>query len=152
MKQFISDRYGQRYRLIIHEDSDDCFSAELRRKGERIGKVEARFNLPDSMVIEDIEIRNDFDQSDSMIMSIMQPVERMNYRRKGLGTALLGLAIESGGRHRVKWIYGSIVQKDISKTPGLLEFYEKRGFKRVNQYPDCLANALVCIGMELLRS
>lgn len=152
MKQFISDRYSQRYQLIINEDSDDCFSAELKRKGERIGKVKARFNLPDSMVIEDIEIRNDFDQSDSVMMSIIQPVERMNYRRKGLGTALLGLAIESGRRHRVKRIYGSIVQKDIDKTPGLVEFYEKQGFKRVKQYTGCLANALVCIRMDLLRS
>jgi hypothetical protein len=83
MKKFISDRSGQKYQLIVNEDSDECFSVELRRNGERVGKVEAKFDLPDNMVIEDIEIRNDFDQSDSVMMSIMKPARQINYRGKG---------------------------------------------------------------------
>lgn len=152
MRKYILDRYGKRYQLIIHEDSNNFFSAELKRKGEWIGKIEARFNLPDIMVIEDIEIRNDFNRQESFIKFKIQPSKMKCYRHKHLGIKLLNLAIGNGKEKNVKQICGSIVQKDINKTPNLVNFYKKSGFKEVQRYPDCLANAVVYVCLDLPRS
>jgi len=149
MKQYILDRLGQRYQLIIHEDSNEFFSVELRRKGEWVGKLEADFRFPNLMMIEDIEIRNDFERTDSFMASIMQPKDKKCYRGQGLGTALLKLAIDAGKKKNLKRICGSIVRKDVDRTPDLIEFYERRGFKRISSYPGCLANALAYICMDL---
>jgi GNAT superfamily N-acetyltransferase len=149
MKQYILDRLGQRYKLIIHEDSNEFFSVELRLKGEWVGKLEADFRFPNLMIIEDIEIRNDFERTDSFMASIVQPKDKKCYRSQGLGTALLKLAVDTGKKKNLKRICGSIMRKDIDRIPNLIEFYERRGFKRISSYPGCLANALVCICMEL---
>jgi len=148
MKRFICDRYGQEYQLVVHEDSDDFFSAELRYRGEWIGKIECKFDLPDIMVVEDLEIRNDSD-SEPAFHRMRAKSNPINYRGRGLGTALLGLAVTSAKGKGVKHIYGSIVQKDINKTPNIVEFYERRGFKKVAHYPGCLANAVAYICMVL---
>ncbi|WP_324664290.1 GNAT family N-acetyltransferase [Dehalococcoides mccartyi] len=122
---------------------------ELRRKGEWVGKLEADFNFPDLMVIEDIEIRNDFQSTDSFMASIMQPKEKRCYRGQGLGTVLLKLAIGTGKKKNLKRICGSIVRKDVDRTPDLIEFYERHGFKKISSYPSCLADAIAYICLDL---
>ena len=154
MKKFISDTYGQEYRIIVHENSDDFFDAELRYEKEWVGKVVCSFRLQDAMVVEDIKIRDDSDPPESGIELILRSTARpesntRSYRRRGLGTALLKSVIDLAKKKRLKHIYGSIKQKDITITPDLVKYYEKRGFKKGSPYPNCIPNAVAYMYMDL---
>lgn len=154
MKESINDRYGQKYQILVRENSDNSFIVELRHKGEWVGMVKCMFYLPDTMVLEDIEIRDDSEPPQNIVERILQGTARpkgdtKSYRRGGLGTALLELAIDVAKKKRLKCIYGSVAQKDIGRTPNLVEWYEKRGFKKSNPYYNCIPNAAAYICMEL---
>ncbi len=154
MKKFITDRYGQKYGILVMENSNDFFIAELRHKGEWVGTVKCTFYLSDVMVLEDIEIRNDSDPPESMVEQVLRGAsslngETKNYRQRGLGTALLELAINVAKKKRLKYIYGSVVQKDIDRTPNLVEWYERHGFKKSSPYYNCIPSVAEYICIEL---
>jgi len=86
------------------------------------------------MIVQDLVIRRDSER---------------NYRKRGLGTSLLNLAINRAKTKGKKHVYGSIVQVGIVKTPDLIQFYEKRGFVKCANYPGCLPNAVAYLCMDI---
>lgn len=157
MKRFITDIYGQKYYIKVLENSADLFHVELRHRGEYVGEVKCILRPPDMMELSEIHIRDDSDSLDpgaSIIESIMKSQakskdEMRNYREKGLGTALLELVIDHAREKQLRHIYGTIVEKDIIRTPNLVEWYKKRGFKKGSPYPGCIEKAVAWIYLEL---
>lgn len=137
MNRFIRDTFGQKYPLIVNEDSADLFYVEVKDKGERIGRAACSFKLTQSMIIEDLIIRDDSDEKPKFFMPRGKS-KLKNYRHRGLGTELLNIIVDHARRNSIRHIYGSIVQEDIDRTPSLVEFYKKRGFRRCDPYPGLL--------------
>jgi len=126
--QTITDTRGRTYLLDFFEARDQV-DWRVKYQGKEIGKIVCTFDRND-MIGQDFEVEKHF-------------------RRARLGTSLLNLAIAYAKRKGLQHIFGSVVTKDLSDTPDLLKFYEKRGFKRVSGYPGSLANAVVCLSMDL---
>ncbi len=51
-----------------------------------------------------------------------------NFRKLGIGTGLLRRAVEIGASLKFTELRGGIVHEDLVNTPGLPEWYRKRGF------------------------
>ena len=56
----------------------------------------------------------------------------INYRRLGLGSALIESIFEFARKHGRATITGRVVENDIRQTPELLSWYRKRGFSIQN--------------------
>lgn len=154
MKQFVTDTRGQRYLLTVLDDSDDLFWVRLSRKGDWVGEAKCPMPLPNTMANGDIHIRDDSDPprsyTENWLRGDWKSRKSMKcYRHIGLGTKLLKLVIQHARMKLVKYIYGSITQEDINRTPRLLQWYEKHGFKKCGSYPGCIKDAFAWICMEL---
>ena len=153
MKRFITDNYGQKYRVNVLENSNDLFHTELRQRTDYVGEAKCMLRQ-DTMELSDIRIRDDADPPESTIEYIVKSAAKSktdtrSYRRRGLGTALLEFVVAYARKKQLKRICGSIVQKDIVRTPNLVGWYEKRGFKKGPPYPGCIREAVAWIHLEL---
>jgi GNAT superfamily N-acetyltransferase len=154
MRRYVKDSYGQKYQIRVLEDSNDFFHVELRQGGQYVGEAKCLVRVPDTMELTDIRIRDDSDPPESTIERIMKIAAESksnmkSYRRRGIGTALLQLVIDHVRERQLSRICGSIVEKDIERTPNLIEWYEKRGFKKGGPYPGCINKAVAWIQLEL---
>lgn len=154
MKTFVTDNHGRRYQIKILENSDHFFIVEVRHQGEYVGIAKCALSLPDTMELSDIKIRDDSDPPENIIDHMMKSIpsskrDAKSYRHIGLGTALLKLVVDHAREKQVKRVFGSIVKKDIDRTPDLIAWYEKRGFRRCNPYPSCVAEAVAWICLDL---
>jgi len=159
----MTDNSGLRYYLKVVEDSDDSFHIEIRRKGAWAGYADyQRYPLNTEIVEANIYIRDDSDSPRSSLDCSNLPTwlkenitvteikrDSKNYRHQGLGTKLLDLLIEHAKERMMQRLYGSIMKKDIDKTPGLVGWYEWLGFQRCDPYQGCIANAEVWIFIDL---
>lgn len=163
MRKFLTDNSGLRYYLKVIEDSDDLFYVELWRKGDWVGYADyLRYPMNTEITEVNICIRNDFGPTrrnrdysnpppwfkESLTITGLKR-DNKNYRSRGLGTKLLNLLIEHAKERKVQRLYGSVMNDDIDKTPGLVEWYEWLGFQRCDQYQGCIPNAEVWIFMDL---
>ena len=73
----------------------------------------------------------------------------IDYRRRGLGTHLLQLAIKKARQRGIKRIYGSLIQKDINNNPNLVKWYKKHGFEIVPPSQENIENAVLGISLDL---
>jgi GNAT superfamily N-acetyltransferase len=145
LKKFLKDNFGQEYTMEIIE-TKDTFSGILYDRGEHVGHMGCKLYTTKQMNLDEVYIRDDSDPLDG---SISPGGRAKNYRNKGLGTKLLKLAINYARNRRAKFIYGSVTKEDISRTPFLLQFYERRGFKKSGPYKGCLPDAVAWICLEL---
>lgn len=129
-KRIIDDR-GLGYDLSVEEDSRDSYYLRLRNNRGMVGCAQYNRNPQKREIIEvDIDIFE-------------------GYRHHKLGTQLLSLLIEHARNKRVPKLYGSIIQKHIDETPGLVEWYERMGFQKCSPYPGHVPSAVVYIVMDL---
>ena len=167
MQRFVIDNSGRRYQLKVVEDSNDLFWIELWRKGEWVGEAKYQIGPTNIIIAGDIYVRDDSDPPrnspisrdyskhpigfiKSSAITTPKPNKYIkNYRRQGLGTKLLDLSIEHAKERNVQCIYGSVMQDDIARTPGLVEWYERYGFQRCGPYSGCIRNAAAWIYMDL---
>lgn len=131
MKKRMMDDRSLAFALSVEEDSKDSYCLQLQNNKGIVGHARYDHNPLDRKVIQvDINITGD-------------------YRYHTLGTQLLRLLVQHARDRHVLKLYGSIVQKDIDETPGLVEWYESMGFQRCNPYPGRIPNAVVHIVMDL---
>lgn len=57
----------------------------------------------------------------------------VNYRSRGLGTAMLRLLITRASSHGFRVIEGSLSPHDLAKDPGLPDWYRRRGFTLLSE-------------------
>jgi GNAT superfamily N-acetyltransferase len=158
MKRFIRDRDGEKYSLKAVKHPDGTIHLELTYRGDWVGLVKWTLHPPDIMVVEDICIRDDSEPhipGESIVEHSIKQArlkgEIKNYRRRGLGTELLKLLLDLARENKVKQVRGSIIKLDAIKTPNLIEWYEKRGFRRGPSYPGCIGKdkAIAWIYLDL---
>lgn len=52
----------------------------------------------------------------------------LNYRNRGIGSALLGLIIQLAKEHRMAVLFGNVGTEDLKANPDLPDWYRRRGF------------------------
>ena len=172
MPEYIYDRYRQRYAVEVQEGSDKSYYVKIKDGDEYVGQLLCSFCPDDVMILEDLFIRNDAEppdtwgtdrklrpislelQDDSSAGGIFKPRwhsvnTEMNYRNRGLGSALLKLMTNLARDNRIKTVFGSIVKKDILRNPRLVRWYMNRGFNITNQFKGCIPDAVTHIRFEL---
>lgn len=156
MKRFIRDRCGEKYQIKVVKNPDDTVHWEVKYKGDHVGIAKWSFKTPDIMIINDICIRDDSDTTDLSIVDRLikeqarSKGEIKNYRHKCLGTELLKSLLDLARENKVKQVCGSIIKIDIIRTPNLIEWYEKRGFRKGPPYPGCIKEkAIAWIYLDL---
>lgn len=50
------------------------------------------------------------------------------YRRRGIGSQLLKVVLDTADRAGIRVISGKVTADDLKNTPGLLDWYERNGF------------------------
>lgn len=156
MRRFIKDRCGEKYPLKAVKHPDGTIHLELTYRGDYVGLVKWTLRPPAIMEVNDLQIRDDSEppiQEESIMERLIKQArlkgEIKNYRRKGLGTELLKLLLDLARENRVKQVRGSIVKLDTIRTLNLIEWYEKRGFRKGPPYPGCIKTAIAWIYLDL---
>jgi GNAT superfamily N-acetyltransferase len=112
-------------KLIIDKELQ---SGQLVETNRSIYLSSVRVQGPDDPVDEVIDLE-EFMSSGKTQTANTPTDESTSMRRQGIGSTLLAnldlLAKEFGASR----IVGTVIQEDIDRTPGLLEFYQKRGYQ-----------------------
>ena len=171
MSDYIFDRFRQRYDIEIQEDSDQAYYIKVKNGEEYVGQMLCSFHDAGVMILEDLFIRNDPDTPESWgVDRKMRPAypifedsqipsrtfsgrysnkTEMNYRNRGLGSALLKLMLDLAKRKGMRTVFGSIVRKDILRNPHLIRWYLNRGFNVTAQFEGCISDAETYIHFEV---
>jgi GNAT superfamily N-acetyltransferase len=172
MPDYIFDRFRQRYDIETQEDSDQVYYIKLKDGDEYVGQMLCSFHDAAIMILEDLFIRNDLEtQEDWGAGRKLRPAvpifeegqisagifntrrhsnkTEMNYRNRGLGSALLRLMIDLARRRGINTVVGSIVRKDILRNSHLIRWYINRGFDLTGQFQGCIPDAETYIHFEV---
>jgi hypothetical protein len=175
MSEYIFDRYRQRYILEVQENSEQSYYIKIKDGDEYVGQLLCSFHPGAVMILEDLFIRNDTETPDTWGRDRkLRPVSselqddllpgnvlkarwhsdntEMNYRNRGLGSALLKLMIDLAKDKKVNTVLGSIVKKDMLTNPRLIRWYINRGFNITNQFTGCISGAETYIRFELINA
>ena len=175
MAEYIFDRYRQRYAVEVQENSDQTYYIKIKDGDEYVGQLLCSF-CPDAvMILEDLFIRNDTEPPETWgtdrklrpispeLLDDLVPDSvlkarwhsdktEMNYRNRGLGSALLQLMINLAKGKKINTVFGSIVKKDTLSNPRLVRWYINRGFNVTNQFTGCIPDAETYICFELTQA
>lgn len=73
---------------------------------------------------------------------------QQNFRHLGLGAAMLEYVIAQAKELGMKGIYGEVTHDDATKTPYLIEWYQRHGFT-IGHEPKRLPNAVATIYRQI---
>ena len=147
LSQVLKDRRGTSYRLFISTQGDR-YSFKLYDGSLCVGEARCSWQEGGRMVLDDIAIANQVQPRPNPWVRFKQFVwdwefEPVNYRQRGLGTALLASTVEHARKLGATVLQGEVFQPDVENTPGLLDWYERQGFVQSAPWPgqiDVLAN------------
>lgn len=91
MEAFILDNKARKYRVVCNEYRDGSFDLEVRYRSQFVGKATSSMRENGSIVLEDIYIRDDSAprEKSAILNALGSPSKPLNFRGRGLGTALL---------------------------------------------------------------
>lgn len=75
--------------------------------------------------------------------------KKWNFRNCGIGKLLMERLFLEAHAAGIREIWGSVTQKDIDRTPHLLEWYQRLGFTVGDADAECIHNAVRKIVMQL---
>jgi hypothetical protein len=133
MTQTIFDRSGRRYRFSLVE-ADPLRLIQLYHQHTLVGEVKCICHSPTDLELKDIAIANEVSPTlggwlqHLIKVSGWQP-QPINYRRQGLGSALLSHLIDYARSQGFQSLWGEVFRPDVENTPGLLQWYQKHGFE-----------------------
>lgn len=134
IKHPIHDRNGTVYYLVVSE-SDTGLCSILTGADGPAGRLNLDCTTPGKCIIANLEL---FANAPKMPTNGLQRFLRyfnlwkpstIDYRQRGLGTALIAFVEESARLHHAQSITGDVVRRDYEAWPKLLEWYEKRGYE-----------------------
>ncbi len=129
----ISDREGHSYDISISE-SDPLLLFRLYDRQTLVGEAKFVRESTETVLLGDIAIANEVILTPSNYwvaqfrkISGYKP-EPINYRGKGLGSALIKFLIHHAHTLGIRHIYGKVAQQDLENNPKLLQWYQDHGF------------------------
>lgn len=128
----IYDKHGHKYRLAMVEDEHGIYS-QLWDNCYPVGRLNLVFHPPDKWEITDIVVFDEIQEEVGWLQRLAlgftgHKPQKVDYRNRGLGTALLQFVEERARQRQVKCIIGSVTKKDYAAWPELLNWYAKNGF------------------------
>lgn len=151
MEEFVLDNKGRKYGVLRYDYPDGSFDLEIKYKSQFVGKAVSTMRENGSIVLDDIYIRDDSAPRDRNAFSDLlgSPSRPLNFRGRGLGTALLKLFIDYVRSKGLRRVYASIMEEDLLSRPYLLEWYKKYGFSECATYQYHVPGARVFLYLEL---
>lgn len=128
---WIEDATGCRYRVLIDEESSFWY---LKAIDGEAGVAYANCQIIDTvMTLHDLRV---LDQARPPEKGLVGWLRRMlnwhkkpvNYRKRGLGSALLKFIIATASQRGLLEINGSLSQHDLMQNPNLANWYRRHGF------------------------
>lgn len=139
---------GRRYNLIISE-RDSMFLIQLYDRQTLVGEARCIQESSETFCIGDIAIANAVvitpanDPANLYTTKLhntklystslrrnrrVYRTRPINYRSRGLGSALLQCLIDHARAKGAQYLYGDVFRQDVENTPNLLQWYQKHGF------------------------
>ena len=82
-----------------------------------------------TMTLADIQLREDILRPRAFWARLLRrPPVRINYRGRGLGSALLAMVIDHARKSECRTITGIVAARDLATNPRLVEWYRRHGF------------------------
>lgn len=106
------ERSGRNYQFSF-QNLDTGFEYLVWHESACIGKIICGYEEDNSIKLYDINLYSS---------------EGTKHRKQGIGTQLIGLAINQARSKGFSRIFGSVIQTDIQLKPDLLEWYASNGF------------------------
>ena len=140
MLQQLFDKDGRPYQLSILETDSHIF-LKLRHHQLFVGEAKCVWESAQTLLLGDIAIANAVipqptDDFSALISTLPggQP-KPVNYRRRGLGSALLKSLIHHARTKNAQQLYGNVFEQDVQNNPKLLYWYQKHGFE-IREIPE----------------
>ena len=153
-EQILRDRQGQSYRLSLSVKGDRSHF-QLYWRQTLVGEARCLRESPERMAIGDIAIANEvIPPPANLLMRGFRQLPGcqhppVNYRGRGLGTALLRSMIEHSRQVGAKELCGEVFEQDVQNCPVLLSWYERQGFERQEPQGELEVDvvALICLAI-----
>ena len=151
----VTDKQGSKYHLSITRVARSVIFTLESDEG-RIGyaniNVEgrSRWQLADVQIRDDVQIR-----LHPLVQKIrtwlhLKP-KTQSYRGRRLGLILLQSVIAEARKHHISQIHGSVTADDRQKTPHLMAWYAKNGFREIRSKPGASSDSRVEVQIDLER-
>ncbi|MBA3920406.1 MAG: GNAT family N-acetyltransferase [Nostocaceae cyanobacterium] len=125
----IKDKQGNVYIVNVVSNSEYIFSAFISFNRLSVGRINWVIEDNNVMTLADLII---FDRRFRRpLWARLLPFLKwkpLNFRQRGLGSAMLHYVIAQAEALNVDAIFGFVTSDDLRETPYLLKFYEKQGF------------------------
>ena len=124
----VFDKYNERYMVDVSE-SDTSLFVYVVWKRTTVGQILCALKSPSTLIIGNIEIFEHPLLPRNRLFP-RRPLQRshINFRQRGLGSAMLEYLIAQAERLGIVAIHGEIIPIDLLNTPYLRDFYRKHGF------------------------
>jgi GNAT superfamily N-acetyltransferase len=136
---------AQHEAATIHYEADGPFWRFIAlMNGRRVGyaychQTSGRLNIQDLHVYD--SLRPPWSITDPIRVLLRLPRPAVNFRGNGIGTVLITRIIEEARKEQIQEIWGSVKQDDVNATPGLLDWYQRRGFMILEPDAECLKDS-----------
>ena len=151
----VTDKQGNKYHLHI-ERVHHGVMFRLEDEGGRIGYANITLEGRAWWKLEDIQLSDDVPiLQHPLIQRIRTWLHRepktQSYRGRRLGTILLQSVIDEARKHHIRQIHGSTTADDRQKTPHLMAWYAKNGFREIRSKPGASSDSRVEVQIDLER-
>lgn len=127
---FIRDRSSQQYRVHLLENAH--WYLKVYNRKVRVAHANCHPKPPvlyvDDLHVEDAKFTPESTFSRLIRLLMNRQKQAVNYRRRGIATALLRLIADRAAARGFTSIEGSLSRIDLGKDPKLPEWYQRRGF------------------------
>lgn len=137
----IVDKDNKTYTLNVLDD-DSSIVIKVYRFNTLIGEVKCFKESLEVLYLRDIAIANDAipDLRNIWVTPQKKILQEqpgpVNYRGRGLGSALMTFLIRYAAGYGFQAIYGNVYQQDLENNPKLLQWYQRHGFQLRPVAPD----------------
>lgn len=134
----VSDRFGNLYRLHLRRDSH-LWTFSISAGELPVGYAYCWLRgKSEGIRINDICIRDDIPVRRSPLLTFIRslfrlPVQYHDFRRRGIGTALLRAIVAAAKVNGYQRVFGELKSHDRQRFVGLTDWYSRNGFQVVRE-------------------
>ena len=134
MNPVIYDGYGEKYRVELAEVTADHIF-HVWHDSAQVAEARVTVEAP-LLLLNDITVSDRVLYPEKKVVLWFRrmahcPQKPINYRTRGIGSALISLVVDWAKERKLIGIIGEISTEDLSETPHLLSWYAHRGFRFV---------------------